>query len=562
MYIKYYPSILPSAKEVLEVLVNAGHESYFVGGCVRDILRNKEPHDWDICTEALPSDVIDLFRSSGFTALETGLKHGTVTVVHREHQFELTTFRIDGQYSDQRRPDSVEFAKSLTEDLKRRDFTINALAMSIDGKIIDPFGGRIDIQRRIVRCCGVPEQRFAEDALRMLRALRFATTLGFSIDEVTGQAIKENCGSLSKVSAERLQSELMKLLSGDAFHLRKVLMEYSGVITTIIPELSEAVGFQQNNPYHIFDVWEHIVSAVCSIEHGELCLRMALLLHDIGKPSCYSQDDNGVGHFYRHDEVGARIALEVLKRLRFDNESTASIVNLVASHMQHVPETKSATKRMMNRLGVQQTRRLLKCKLADALASGQTPIVFAPLIKQAEEWIDEVIRDNECFGLKNLEINGFDLIELGFERGPEIGAVLSELLETVVGGVSPNNPAELRFHAEQKLKVLNNKTKEPDNRGKKENITSPKKQKFKAQQSVWVLKSHGGVSSIGSDGYYTGDTYIFQGDKYAVADKDIQKAKKYSTKARAESACAKLSFVNYYMSVVEITLDGEEIEND
>ena len=311
-------------KNAIGRLEAAGYEAFAVGGCVRDSLLGNEPGDYDLTTAAKPEETKRVFQ--GEKIVETGIKHGTVTVILGETPLEITTFRVESEYRDNRRPERVEFTKSIEEDLARRDFTMNALAYSESRGIVDPFGGEADIKAGIIRAVGDPEKRFREDALRIMRALRFASALGFEIEPETEKALLENRALLLNVSAERLSEELLKLLCGQ--NVRRVLMKYTDVLGVILPELLPMKGFSQQNPHHVYDVLEHSAAAAEKVPPRP-ALRLGALLHDVGKPRCFTIDENGVGHFYGHAEISAQMAEEILGRLRLDSAAKKEVVSLV-----------------------------------------------------------------------------------------------------------------------------------------------------------------------------------------------------------------------------------------
>lgn len=422
------------AQHVLRVLNAAGYEAYLVGGCVRDLLRGVEPHDWDICTSALPEQVQASF--DGQRIVETGLKHGTVTIVVFGEPYEVTTYRTDGMYSDGRRPDNVQFVSSLTEDLARRDFTINALAMSIDGAVQDPFCGAGDIQTKTIRCVGNSDHRFNEDGLRIMRALRFGSVFGYSIEEETAQSIHRNKHMLSNVAVERINAELCKLLTGNG--AGAVLREYVDVLCEFWPELRGMVGMKQHNPWHCFDVWNHTVMAVESAP-CDISLRLTMLLHDIGKPQCFSLDESGVGHFYGHPAVSAKLADEMLRRLKFDNDTRSHVVELVENHDAELMPRGKIVRRWLNKLGEERLAQLLEVKRADNMAQRLEAVQdrLAQLDKVKRK-INEVIATNQCFSLRDLAVDGRDIIAAGIKPGPEIGLVLNSLMDRVIDGEIPN----------------------------------------------------------------------------------------------------------------------------
>lgn len=410
----------------LNNLIAYGFEAYCVGGCVRDILLGCMPHDWDIATSALPNDVKTVF--SDYPVFLTGEKHGTVLVKFHSQEVEITTFRIDGRYDNNRHPNSVRFTTRLEEDLTRRDFTINAMAMDINGEIIDLFGGKNDIRDRCIRCVGDANQRFSEDALRILRALRFSSTLGFYIDEKTSEAAGSQAYRLSTVSSERIQTELTKILCGK--NVRMVLRKYADIIAKTIPDIAPMFGFNQHNPHHCYDVWEHTL-AVTENTPNIPVLRWSALLHDIGKPHTFSLDEHGIGHFYGHQSKSYELAQSIMSRLRFDNESKNRILTLIKYHDSVIDVNKTAIKRKLNQLGEEALRQLLLLKRADNL--GQAPHFHKrqQTITELEEILNAVLLEQECFSLHDLAINGNDLISIGI-KGKDIGYVLRLLLEMVI----------------------------------------------------------------------------------------------------------------------------------
>ncbi|MBO4878101.1 MAG: CCA tRNA nucleotidyltransferase [Ruminococcus sp.] len=427
--------------KALERMEKAGYEAYLVGGCVRDQLMGRSVHDHDITTSAMPEQVMEVF--SDCTVIPTGIKHGTVTVIFEGEPLEITTFRVDGSYSDSRRPDNVSFTTDIRDDLSRRDFTMNAIAASADGRIVDPFGGSEDIEKGVIRCVGDPEKRFNEDALRILRAVRFAAQLGFAIDEETAAAVHGMKSRLGLISAERIRDEIDKLICGrDCI---RVMLEYSDVITEVIPELSPSVGFDQHSPYHKYDVWEHTVRAVDAAPDGDLLLRRTMLFHDVAKPACARFDENGRGHFKRHAPVGADMAGGIMKRLRYDNKSIAEICTLIRHHADKF-YSKPDLKRLVSEIGIDTLFRLIEVKKLDNLAKNEfvleENLMFDGLAQTAREFLEA----GECCTLKELAVNGSDLREAGLS-GTEIGAMLHELLEQVITEKLPNSREELLAYA-------------------------------------------------------------------------------------------------------------------
>lgn len=420
--------MLPSqVRAVLTRLEGAGFPAFAVGGCVRDTLLGRTPSDWDITTAARPEQALELF--SGY-AIPTGLRHGTVTVRQDGMALEVTTFRAEGAYSDHRRPDQVWFSPSLEEDLRRRDLTVNAMAMDVRGDLTDLFGGQDDLRRGVLRCVGEPGQRFREDALRILRTLRFSAVLGFTIEPDTAAALRAEAPLLRYVSPERLTAELDKLLCGS--HVLPVLLDYPETLGVILPEILPCVGFCQRNPHHIYDVWAHTAHAVAAIQPQPL-LRWTMLLHDLGKPGCFTLDAAGVGHFYGHSALSAQIAEDICHRLRRDNRSTRQIVTLVRCHDRDIPRTERAVSRAVSKLGEETFRQLLAVKRADNDAQSPADRPRQADIHQAETILEGLLARQACFTLKDLAVNGDDLLALGF-RGREIGTTLQSLLAAVLNG--------------------------------------------------------------------------------------------------------------------------------
>ena len=419
---------------ILQTLAAAGHEGYLVGGCVRDLLRGVEPHDWDICTSALPEETEQRF--AGRRIFGTGLKHGTVTVLVEGEPYEITTYRREGPYSDRRRPDYVRFVPDLAEDLARRDFTMNAIAMDLDGNLRDPFGGAEDIRAGLIRCVGEPDPRFQEDGLRVMRALRFAAVFGYEIEAHTARAIHENRAMLDRVAAERINAELRKLLAGkDAGN---VLRQYPDVFCQFWPQLGPLVTLEQHSPWHCRGGWEHTIHAV-EAAPADVALRLAMLLHDIGKPACKSTDEQGVDHFYGHPAVSARLADEMLQALKFDSKTRERVVLLVKRHDVPLPPTGPAIRRWLSRLGPEAFFQLLEVKRADNMGQNLEKVrgrlaELGEIRAQAER----ILAEKQCLTLKDLAVNGRDVIAAGIEPGPEVGQVLEGLLKRILDGEIQN----------------------------------------------------------------------------------------------------------------------------
>ena len=427
---------------VLARLEQAGFAAYAVGGCVRDTLLQRVPEDWDVTTAARPEQVAALFAGQ---CIPTGLPHGTVTVRQDGLPIEVTTFRADGPYSDHRRPDAVRFSRSLAEDLCRRDLTVNAMAMDRRGVVTDLHGGREDLRRGMLRCVGEPDRRFDEDALRIMRTLRFAAVLGFSVEAETAAALRRKAPLLADIAAERLLSEMDRLLCGS--HVLPVLLAYPDVLGSFLPELLPCVGLDQRNRHHCYDVWEHTAHAVAAVP-PEPVLRWAMLLHDIGKPACFTVDQQGVGHFYGHPKVSAALAEEMCRRLRMDKRTAREIVTLVQWHDRDIPRTEKAIAHAVHRLGEGTLRRLLAVKRADNLA--QHPAYRGRLaeIDKAEALLDGLLAKQACFSLRELAVNGNDLLALGLS-GPAVGRTLEALLAQVLDGALPNEREALLAQAQK-----------------------------------------------------------------------------------------------------------------
>ncbi len=425
-----------NVRAVLRTLEAAGHEAWCVGGCVRDAMLGKTPEDWDVTTSAPPQETLTVFGSQ---AEPTGLKHGTVTVKTPGGPVEVTTYRIDGMYRDHRRPESVTFTRSVEEDLARRDFTVNAMAWNLRGELRDPFGGREDLRRGLLRCVGDPDRRFQEDALRILRGLRFSSALGLAIESGTAAAVLRNREGLGDIAPERIQVEFFKLLPGK--QAAEVLRGYPEVFGVFWPELLAMVGFDQRNRHHCYDVWEHTLHALDAVP-GDLVLRCTMLLHDVGKPDSFTLDEAGVGHFYGHPAVSRDLADGMLRRLKCGTDFRETVVRLVEWHDKDIPRTDKSIRRALRILGEEDLRRLILVKRADNL--GQAPEFWERQreLDKAEKILDKLLAEDACFSLKQLAVKGGDLLALGFS-GPAVGAALEELLEKVMDGALPNERGAL-----------------------------------------------------------------------------------------------------------------------
>ena len=436
-------------EELLLRLREAGYAAYVVGGCVRDTMLGLTPHDWDLCTSALPEEMLEVFR--GERLAETGLKHGTLTVIRNHVPYEITTFRVDGAYTDHRHPDAVSFVDDIQEDLARRDFTVNAMAYSPVEGLRDPFGGREDLDRRLIRCVGTPAHRFEEDALRILRALRFASTYDFTIEEETDAAIRSMAGDLSRVAPERKREELLKLLCGRG--AGRILREYPLVLSVIIPEIAPMVGYDQRNHHHSYDLWEHTVRALENIP-SEPELRLTMLLHDTGKPRARTMDEKGEAHYKKHQTYSGEIAARVAEDLRLDNTSRDRVVRLVINHdiplrneRGEIDTEPGFLLRKLNRFGERDLRALFLIHRADRIATGYSSPEREEARYQARvAALDALLASRPCYTLKNLAINGNDLIALGM-KGKEIGETLRFLLEQVMDGMAENSREALLSRA-------------------------------------------------------------------------------------------------------------------
>ena len=440
--------------EILNRLTAAGFQAYAVGGCVRDSLLGTVPGDWDICTSALPEETEACF--SDLRVVETGLKHGTVTVIFQGVPYEITTFRSDGNYLDHRRPQQVNFVRTLKEDLLRRDFTINAMAVGLDEEIQDPFGGRQDLTDGIIRCVGDPDTRFTEDALRILRGLRFASRLGFSIAPETAAAMERNKNLLSYVSGERIYKELTGILIGT--YAQSVLEQYGGVLAAVLPEIQPSMGFLQRNPFHNRDVWQHTLEALGKSRPDPI-VRWALLLHDLGKPDCFTLDDRGIGHFYGHPQRSMELAEQILDRFRGDKKTRDTICLLVRDHDREAPATIKNARRWIARYGRDNVRLLLEVKRCDCLAHVDTPKTRARYnnLMEMTRLIRECLETERCFSVRDLPVKGGDVMALGVPAGPQVGRILEGLLDDVLDGACPPEREALL----ERLKQLINERKEP-----------------------------------------------------------------------------------------------------
>ena len=430
--------LLPeSVSWIIDTLLEKGYQAYAVGGCVRDCLMGNIPHDWDICTNALPDEVKKIFR--GEKIVETGIKHGTVTLIKEHMPFEITTFRSESTYSDNRHPDSVVFEKNVNADLSRRDFTVNAIAYNPYDGFIDLYDGVNDIENRTIKAVGNSDERFKEDALRILRALRFASVLGFTIDEDTSSSVHNNKELLHNIAVERIWTEFCKLLMGK--NAVNILRDYVDVISVFMPEIALMVGFDQHNPHHCYDVWEHTLHAL-SYAESDIVVRLAVLFHDCGKPCTFTTDDNSIGHFYAHAQKSCEMAGQIFSRLKTDNYTKNTVLTLIKYHNRMIEPTEKSVKKAVRKLGNAEVfEKLLKVKSCDVQAQAE-PFVQSRL--QTLQQILQIYRkskndDSLIFSVKNLAINGKDIMALGVKQGKEIGHILNILLESVLDGKIENN---------------------------------------------------------------------------------------------------------------------------
>ena len=429
----------------INLLQSAGFEAYAVGGCVRDSLLGKTPNDWDITTSAKPENMKSVFAD--FHCIDTGIKHGTVTVVIDGEPLEITTFRLDGEYEDNRHPKSVTFTADLGADLGRRDFTVNAMAYSKMTGTVDLFGGQNDLKNKIIRCVGDPDRRFNEDALRILRALRFASALDFEIEEKTAQSLLKNRALLGNISEERIAKELLKLVCGKG--AKRILTDFAPVLFEILPELQPMYKNSHDNPHHCYDIYEHTLIAVESID-PEPTLRFAMLLHDCGKPAVKKFDENGVAHFYGHQRISAEISAQILARLKVSNKFRDEILFLVSNHDRcELYENTEKMPRYLSKFGLDGVLKLLKVMCADVLAQSPEYRYRLDQIADAEEIAKNLAVQKPCLSLRELQINGRTLMDIGIPQGRKLGAVLAQLLDEVIDGVTKNTQEALTTRARE-----------------------------------------------------------------------------------------------------------------
>lgn len=431
---------------IIKNLQRHGYDAYAVGGCVRDSILNRKPEDWDITTSAKPEQVKRIFRRT----VDTGIEHGTVTVLIGKDGFEVTTYRVDGLYEDGRHPKEVTFTSRLEEDLKRRDFTINAMAYNDDERLVDAFGGMRDLNYHLIRCVGDPKERFSEDALRILRAVRFSAQLAFPIEPETAEAIKSLAPNLEKISAERIQAELVKLLVSDHPERIQDACEL-GITKVVLPEWDDMVGVKQNTPHHKYDVAAHTVHALQNVKNDKV-LRLTMLFHDMGKPVMKTTDENGRDHFKGHAIASEQIAKTVMNRLKFDNDTIRKVTKLVAYHDYRMEPTGANVRRAMHEIGVELFPYYLAVRLADTKAqSSYERRGKLENIIQIRELYRNALRNKECVTLKDLAVTGTDLINLGIAPGKELGTLLNELLDMVIEDPAWNQKGKLCDYVKERF---------------------------------------------------------------------------------------------------------------
>lgn len=438
---KFNIEVPEDVQSIFRLLESHGYEAYMVGGCVRDSMLGISPHDYDICTSAKPDEIMEVFKRNKIVL--TGLKHGTVTVVLSEKPCDITTYRIDGKYSDGRRPDAVAFTDSLIEDLRRRDFTINAMAYNPKTGLIDPFGGQEDIVEKVIRCVGSASDRFTEDALRILRAIRFSAQLDFDIHPMTAMEIHRRYKRLENVSSERINSEFCKIAISKRFY--EELSSYKDVFSFIIPELEDMIGFDQKNPNHEYDAFSHTVHAIEACESDDLTVRLAVLFHDIGKPHSYQDSQDGIRHFKGHSKVGADITDGIMRRLKFDNRTREDVTQLVYYHDSEIAYGRKYINRWLRKIGEEQFRRLLAVKKADLKGHRELyDAVAVSMLNMKEELLGIILSEEPCFSVKDLAVNGNDVMNImQIKEGKEVGYWLNMILDMVINGEIENDRGEI-----------------------------------------------------------------------------------------------------------------------
>ena len=437
-------NIFDKCRFVFDTLEKSGFECYAVGGCVRDMLLNLTPHDVDFTTNATPDEILDCFKE--YKTFELGKKFGTISVLNDGAIYEITTYRIDGEYTDSRHPDKVEFSRNLKDDLARRDFTVNAMAMDSNGNVVDIYNGKADLESKLIRAVGDAEKRFTEDALRIFRALRFSAKLGFSIEESTEKACKKLAHLLDNVHPQRLRDELTAFIIGD--NVPELLAEYRDVFARIIPELKPSFDFRQITAHHRYDVFTHTVKAV-GFAPKDARIRLALLLHDIAKPLCHTTDKAGISHFNGHPQKSADIAMEILRRFSFSSDFVNDVVRFIKYHDVRFEKPRLHIKRLLMELTEEDFRNLLTIQRCDIMA--QSEYIREEKLEHIdfiEKEFEAVLEENSCLNLKGLAVNGNDIMTLGIS-GKKVGAVLEYLLTQVVEDKVSNQKNELIRCAEE-----------------------------------------------------------------------------------------------------------------
>lgn len=436
---------------IINTLQSHGYEAYAVGGCVRDSLLKRKPEDWDITTSALPEETKKLFPRT----FDTGIEHGTITVLLGKEGFEVTTYRIDGKYEDSRHPSEVKFTRNLKEDLLRRDFTINAMAYNDEEGLVDIFGGIEDLKKRSIRCVGNAKARFGEDALRILRAVRFAAQLDFTIEESTQEGIKELAPTLSNISAERIQAELVKMvISPNPSRLRQAYE--LGITKVILPEFDDMMHTTQETPHHMYNVGEHTLKAMENIR-PEKVQRLTMLLHDVGKPSMKTVDADHIAHFKGHEEKGAKIAKQILKRLKFDNDTLNKVTKLTFYHDHRMPARMKEVRFAMNQIGKDLFPLYMEIRMADTLAQSEYQRKEKlENLRGIEQCYHEIMEKDQCVSLKGLAVSGSDLLRLGMKPGKDIGNLLNELLVLVLNDPEYNDKEKLEKIVLEKIEEKRN----------------------------------------------------------------------------------------------------------
>lgn len=434
-----FANIPDEVLSIIEKIEENGFEAYMVGGCVRDCVMGVTPHDYDICSSALPEETMEIFKGEGMVT--AGLKHGTVGIIRDKQVYEITTYRLDGEYSDGRHPDSVAFTRELKEDLLRRDFTINAMAYNPRSGLVDIYGGCEDIKNGIIRCVGNAEERFSEDSLRILRAIRFASRFDFEIEKSTADAMNKLYPLIESVSTERISSEFMQTIMCKG--ASRYINEFKEIIAFFIPEIKDMFGFEQHSKWHCYDVWNHTMVSLAACD-DDIYVKLTMFFHDIGKPHCFTQDENGEGHFYKHAVISEKIAHKALKRMRLSNDIINKVSMLTGAHDIVLNATKKSVKKILGKFGEEDFERLLKIRLADrAACNREIEDNTEELVEDVRKIAAQIKEENECFNIQGLAVKGGDVIKAGIQPGPEVGKMLKKLLDEVIEGNIKNEYEEL-----------------------------------------------------------------------------------------------------------------------